>query len=329
MKTSNKIIDYIQNNGQATAVELIDYLNITDRAIRKQLKNLFDENKLTKSGKPPKVYYSIPTEHEKTYSSKMFIDSINLTVKKTIDDNFLYITPRGTIQEGFEGFVYWCQERHKDITKTANLYQKILEKYEKYRNVDGLIDGMYKMKSTFKDIALSRVFYLDFYAIEVFGKTKLGQMLLFAKQSQDRRLINELADTIKPIISNVINSYKIDAIGFIPPTVKRELQLIRQIEKRLNLNTRTISIHKVKTPVAVPQKTLSKLEDRVVNARETIMVESRGTYNNILLIDDSIGSGSTLNETAKKIRQKRMCNGEVIGLAITGSFKGFEVISEV
>jgi predicted amidophosphoribosyltransferase len=88
-------------------------------------------------------------------------------------------------------------------------------------------------------------------------------------------------------------------------------------------------VNKVKTPVAVPQKTLNKIEDRIINARETIVVESNASYSNILLIDDAVGSGSTLNETAKKIRQKGLCKGIIIGLAITGSFKGFEVISEV
>lgn len=330
MKTSQKIIDYIRSSGQATAPELVDYLGITDRAVRKQLKSLFDTNKLVKVGRPPKVYYSRPSESVNIVSSEALLKKpINSTAKKTINNNFLYITPRGTVQEGFEGFIYWCQERHLDIAKTADFYQKTLAKYGQYRNENGLIDGMYKMKSTFSDVALDKVFYLDFYAIEVFGKTKLGQMLLFAKQSQDRKLINELADTIAPDIDKVIKQHSIDGVGFIPPTVKRELQLMKQLEKRLNLNLKTLTIIKVKTPVAVAQKTLNKLEDRIINAKETIMVEGSGKYKNILLIDDAVGSGSTLNETAKKIRQKNMCNGDIIGLAITGSFKGFEVISEV
>jgi predicted amidophosphoribosyltransferase len=79
----------------------------------------------------------------------------------------------------------------------------------------------------------------------------------------------------------------------------------------------------------VPQKTLNKIEDRIINARETIVVEGNDSYNNILLIDDAVGSGSTLNEIAKKIRQRGQCGGKIIGLTITGSFKGFEVISEV
>ncbi|MFH1657026.1 MAG: HTH domain-containing protein [bacterium] len=41
-KTSQKIIDYIQNKRQATGHELADYLGISDRAVRKQLKSLLE-----------------------------------------------------------------------------------------------------------------------------------------------------------------------------------------------------------------------------------------------------------------------------------------------
>ena len=104
---------------------------------------------------------------------------------------------------------------------------------------------------------------------------------------------------------------------------------MKQLENKLNLDIRRLSIHKIKTPIVVPQKTLNKIEDRIMNARETIAVDDAGKYGNILLIDDAVGSGSTLNETAKKIKQKGICKGNIIGLAITGSFKGFDVISEV
>ena len=52
-------------------------------------------------------------------------------------------------------------------------------------------------------------------------------------------------------------------------------------------------------------------------------------FKNILLLDDAVGSGATLNEVAKKIRERKICQGKIIGLAITGSFKGFDVISEL
>lgn len=325
MKTSDKIIGYIEKNGQVTGSELVDYLGIKLRAVQKQLKNLMEGGQLTKSGTPPKVYYSIPTGNSK---DNTIIKTPKKITKEIIDDNFFYITPRGTTEEGWGGFIYWCQERSYDPIKMADRYQKTIAKFNKYKK-NGLIDGMYKMKSTFKDVALEEVFYIDFYSIEIFGKTKLGQMLLFAKQSQDRKLINDLADLVKPTVDELIKKFDIDGVGFIPPTVKRELQLIRQIQKRLDLKTSMLAINKIRTPIVVPQKTLNKIDDRIVNAKETITVDAKGVYHNILLIDDAVGSGSTLNETAKKIKQKGICSGKIIGLAITGSFKGFEVISEV
>jgi hypothetical protein len=328
MNTSQKITKYIEQHGQVTGSELVDYLSITDRAVRKQLKTLLEGGVVVKTGKPPKVYYFIRSDTNTNQKVDDRLRSIDKITQRTIKDNFLYITPRGTMLAGLDGFFVWCQERKLDPVKTAITYKKTVNKYQKYAK-QGLIDGMYKMKSTFDEVALNKVFYIDFYATEIFGKTKLGQLLLFAKQSQNRKLINELADIIKPSVLKVIKEYNVDGVGFIPPTVKRELQLIRQIQKRLNLDTRTLVINKVKTPVAVPQKTLNKIEDRVINARETIVVEASGSYSNILLIDDAVGSGSTLNETAKKIRQRGLCRGQIIGLAITGSFKGFEVISEV
>lgn len=76
-------------------------------------------------------------------------------------------------------------------------------------------------------------------------------------------------------------------------------------------------------------KTSEKLEDRIINARETIYIDEKGSYKNILLIDDAVGSGATLNELAKKIRKNKICSGKIIGLAVTGSLNGFDVISEV
>lgn len=84
----------------------------------------------------------------------------------------------------------------------------------------------------------------------------------------------------------------------------------------------------MKTPVIVPQKTLNKLEDRIENAKRTIMVDEEKKFKTVLLIDDALGSGATINETAKKIKNQQLAE-TIIGLAITGSFSGFEVISEV
>lgn len=324
MKTSEKIISYIKSKDRTTAKELSDFFLISPRAVFRQVKNLIEQGKLTKIGQPPKVFYmlskKLPTEN-RAYD-------IDPGIRKLIEENFLVITSAGERKEGWEGFVFWCQGRKQDVGKMAVLYSRVFNKYNTFKR-NGLISGMGKMTSTFKKVYLDQLFYLDFYSLEIFGKTKLGQILLYAKQSQNRKLIKELINNIKFKIDYVLREYDIDGIGFIPPTVKREVQFMKELERNLRLPLRKVSITKVKTEIVVPQKTLNKLEERVENAKSTFVVSENKPFENILLIDDAVGSGATLNETAAQIRFKKLCRGKIVGLAITGSFKGFDVISEV
>ncbi len=283
---------------------------------------------MIKSGKPPKVFYSTARPETKSVETTANTLVIGEKVKKVIDDNFFYVNPIGKQLMKWQGSSEWCIERKQNPERMSEIYYKTFNEYDAFRK-KSLIDGTRKMKSTFKNLALDKVFYSDFYSIEIFGKTRLGQELLYSKQSQDRELMNQMIDKVKPAILQIVDIYKIDGVGYIPPTVKRERQLMRQIKQRLNLGVRELNLVKIKTPVIVPQKTLNKLEDRIVNAKETMVVDENGAFNNVLLIDDAVGSGATLNEIAKKIRDKGICKGEIIGYAITGSAKGFEVISEV
>lgn len=320
-----KIIEYIKDKDRVTANELVDYLGISRQALFKHhLTRMIEENILVKVGRPPKVYYSIAVSG-KPKRENFNVDGV---AKNKIDNDFLIITPSGERKEGFDGFLFWCARNNLPVEKTALEYLKTVSKYDAYKK-NGLIDGLGKLKNTFDNINLDYLYYLDFYSIERFGKTRLGQLLLYAKQSQNKILMRELITQIKPSIDRIIKDFKIDGLGFIPPTVKRETQLMRVLEKGLHENVRKVKITKIKTVVAVPQKTLNKLADRIENARNTIVVEDNSLFRNILLIDDAVGSGATLNETAKKIRDKKICRGKIIGVALTGSFKGFDVISEV
>lgn len=320
--TEDKIIEYIKSRGQVTANDLTEHLGISRQAVHRQISRLQEEGLIYKIGRPPKVFYLIAEDKVKKEDN-----TVDEKTKKIIDEKFLNITASGERQEGFEGFINWCIKRKDPLEKTAKEYIETLKKYKPYKK-DGLINGMHKIKVTFPDTAVDKLFYLDFYSIERFGKTKLGQLLLYAKQSQNRGLIKELVDQIRPQIEELIKKYQIEAVGFIPPTVKREVQLMRELERQLHLTNPKVSLVKVKTPVIVPQKTLNKLEDRIENAKRTIMVDEVKKFKTVLLIDDALGSGATINETAKKIKSQGLAE-TIIGLAITGSFSGFEVISEV
>src|SRR3989344_5054872 len=213
------------------------------------------------------------------------------------------------------------------------LKQKIIEDHRDHTEIDPAtkiyIDKNYLFITPTGERLEGLVGFIDFYSIERFGKTKLGQLLLYAKQSQNRHLIKELIVDIKPAIAQLIKKNNIEAIGFIPPTVKREVQFMKELERQLHFKVAKISIFKIRNGISVPQKTLNKLEDRIENAKKTMVVDTTKQYKNILLIDDAVGSGATLNEIAAQIKTKGVGSGKIFGLAVTGSFKGFDVISEV
>ncbi|MFA6392805.1 MAG: HTH domain-containing protein [Candidatus Paceibacterota bacterium] len=321
--TAEKIIKYIKLKQQVTAHELTNYLGISRQAFYKQITKLIKDESIYKTGQPPKVFYLI-----KGKSVVKKDEIVKPDIKKIIDKNYLIITPAGEMKNGVDGFSYWCSRNNLPFGKTAEEYVKTLAKYDVWKK-DGMIDGTQKLKGSFKEIGLDKMFYLDFYAIERFGKTRLGQLLLYAKQSQDKKMIKNISEEARSPILKLIKKYQIDAVAFIPPTVKREVQLIKELKNQLSLPLMEINLVKAKTEVIVPQKTLSKLEDRIENARKSIFVNDKKTCRNILMIDDAVGSGATLNETALQIKKMKVCSGKIIGLAITGSFKGFDVISEV
>ena len=317
-----KIIEHIKKYGRVSANQLSNSFDLSRQMIHRYLIDLMHEGVIDKIGKPPKVFYFI--KKEESVEGEINIEK---KIRKIIEEEYLVITPSGNRKSGLDGLVYWCNKNKLPIKKTAQEYVDTLKKYEKFKK-NGLIEGIVKIKTTFKKSFLKNLFYLDFYSIERFGKTKLGQLLLYAKQSQDKKLMKELIDIIRPQIVQLIDKHKIDGVGFIPPTVKREVQFMKILELNLKLPVKVLKISKIKTDIAVPQKTLNKLDDRIDNARKTIIVEDRLQYNNVLLIDDAVGSGATLNETALQIKQNKIAKN-VIGLAITGSFKEFDVISEV
>ena len=141
MTTSEKIIDYISINNQASGKQLYDYLgDITLRAVRKQLKNLLDKGLVKKIGKPPRVYYSLKMAKE-----IQSFDNVENKIRQIIDDRYLFISPSGESRAGWEGFLTWCEKTKQDPIKTANDYVAAIKKFDKYRK-SGFIDGMAKME---------------------------------------------------------------------------------------------------------------------------------------------------------------------------------------
>lgn len=331
--TSQRILEHISAHKQARAHDLGRILNISQVAVHKQLKKLLIQGKIQKIGKPPQVYYVPVVQKSVSITAKAAILSSGVT--NYINTHYLYISPQGQMLYGMDGFREWVRNIKEEarLAPLAEEYVNIHSKAELHRVGKEWIDATEKIHSTFHESNIAKLLYADFYSIPKFGKTKLGQLVLYAKQSQNRELIDTVVNEVKPVIEHIIAEYSIDAIAFIPPSIPRKLQFMDEFQDGLTLNLRYIKLTKAyRGNIIVAQKSLSRLSERVENARNTIFVDAQKTsqgIKNLLLIDDAVGSGATLEETAAKFKQLTLVQGSIIGFAIVGSMKGFEVIVEV
>jgi len=325
--TKEAIIKLFEQDSELTVKEITDRLLVSKQMVHLVLNQLLEKGIVIKLGRTPKTVYRLAPSAAKSIPSNGLINSAE---SESLQQNFLLITETGELKEGLEGFTIWCNQRKLPLVKTVGEFIETNKKYKAYFNEQGVIDGMEKLVNTkgYTAIHLNNLHYLDFYAIERFGKTKLGTLLHYAKQGQSKFLMKRMVNEIGNRISAHCTMIQADGVCFVPPTIRREVQLMKFIQTQIPLSVPKMEVKKISGLIPVPQKSLTKIEERIANAQNTFAVVARQKFKHILLIDDAVGSGATVNEIAGKLKQKGVSE-KVSALAITGSFKGFDVITDV
>jgi len=328
MSSKEKIQALFTKKNEYSIEELHELTQVSKQMIHRVMNQLVAAGELRKVGKPPKTVYQNVASNKKKQTN--LFTQLTQQEQSFLQEHFIVITALGEHLKGQEAFLYWCDQRNLRFKQTVHSFIKTKKKYDSFFNTEHLIDGMRKLEST-KDIGeiwLDELLYLDFYAIERFGKTKLGTLIHFAKQTQSEYLMALLFEEIQPRIKLLLKENKFNAVGFIAPTIKRKNQIMFFLEKRLNILLPKIDIKKLDNRIPIPQKSLNKLEERVQNAKSSFKVNAATAYKHVLLIDDAVGSGTTLNEVAGKIKYQNIAQ-KITGLAIVGSFKGFDVVTDL
>jgi phosphoribosylpyrophosphate synthetase len=328
MTAREKILSLFEQSNELTVKEIVDKLAISKQMVHLVINRLRAEDRLQKLGSTPKTVYRFITADRVEEPGPGYQPSGKEA--EWLAEQFTVVTESGNLLSGIDAFDYWCRQRKLPVEKTLKEFIETKSKYAPQYNADGMVDGSEKLKNTkgYDTIWLDHLFYLDFYAIERFGKTRLGTILHYAKQGQNKFLMRLMMESISPRIKAFLQTQNADAIGFVPPTIRREVQLMKFMQAQLNIPLPVVEIKKISGIIPVPQKSLSKLEERIRNAENTFAVTDRRAFQHVVLIDDAVGSGSTLNQIAGKIKHKGSAQ-MVTGLAIVGSFKGFDVITDL
>lgn len=328
MSIKDQVTELFKEMSEWTVKDLTEKTGASKQMIHLILNKLVDNRQIQKLGRTPKTVYRLIKEGTVNVSAELPV--ITTAESDILQKEWLLVTDLGDLVEGLPAFDQWCRQRKLPTSKTMSEYLLTRRKYQDYHQSDGTINGMEKLKNTsgYEAIWLDQLYYLDFYAIERFGKTRLGALLHYAKQGQNKFLMSVMLKEISPRIADFVQQHKIDAIGFVPPTIRRELQFMKYMQSQLHLAIPVIDIKKISGIIPVPQKSLAKLNERIRNAENTFMVTEQRHFEHILLIDDAVGSGATLNQIAEKIKNKEVAK-RITGLAVVGSFKGFDVITDV
>ena len=324
-----KILELLKNNPSLRPTDLAQELQISRQALHRLLKKLVSDHKIKKKGQAPLVYYELIENRQVKLNLEKQIDEVSLAI---IEKNFSRQLPTGELIKGIPAFESWLisTKQIKASKKLAVTYSELLSKLNKEKNFYGLINLTQKLQDTFDNINIIEVYCSDFYSIPQFGKTYLGNLITAGKSGQNLTAIQETVKLTEDHIQSLIKNFNIDALVWTPHSISRKILFLKEFKRILNLDLPEIKVDKVFTGnIPVAQKSLSKLEERVENARETLVLKNNKTaFKNILIIDDALGSGSTINEIAGKIARAYSIKN-IYGYAVVGSFKGFDVISVV
>lgn len=300
------------------------------------LAKLVSDNKIIKQGSGAHVVYQIanssyaPANTSTTVSTDHNFD---YSQSRLLDDHFFKYDADGTILEGVEGFVLWCTQRNMDPYHMYDRFEAIQHTLAQLYNNCGLLDATQEFSKHVDIQYLDAIFYADQYRLNEFGRSKLAEMGFTGKSLQDKSLMEAVMDMIVRKLECLIKTYGIDAIALTPPSINnRTYQILNILNSKISHITlpRINLVKDYPGTIRIPQKSLKKREDRIRNARNSIYIndDTAGNYHKVLLIDDFVGSGSTLNETAAKLKAQGI--SEVIGFAIVGNLDlSYDVINEM
>ena len=316
IETKRKILNILKKHPKTRPNELVDYTGLSRSVTQKYLGELVDDGFIVRSGKPPHTFYSA-----------------DKNISEIIQTDFIYNAPEKGLLFGMDGFKVWADKKMGDIPieRKIRLYERGYEKYTKLKK------DFFKFESA-KDklknnIIIDNLYCIDLHHINIGNEiTKISTpyvILPIVKGSGTKEKLKNLVDKyVYPSIERIhsfIKKHKIDAVAFVPPTnTNRPIQIMKLLEKRFkNTDVNTMPILKIKRDfskfggIRNEQKHLEG-KTRIANARETYLITlEKKTYNRLLLVDDLIYSGSTMNEIARKYKDSKIAK-EVWGIGLIG-----------
>ena len=318
MNTSErKLLTAIQDNPDVSPGELVILVGLSRSTVQGGLRMLVRGGFVEKQGSSPQVRYR----------------AVN-GVSAVVQDSFIYRGVSGDLLFGTDGLRRWSEGRFegKKFADIVYLYEDSFMAYQRKKEDELFFTMDASLKIPSSDIVFDTLRCLDLYTLRIGGETKRTKeavLLEVAKGSGNPAKIKDLVhdyivSSVKKI-NVVVGKEGVDGVAFIPPTAIRKVQIMRLLQTEfVNHNCHGADDVGIRRDFSdsnllrQEQKHVASVKNRIINARNTYKVVRSGkSYKKLLLVDDLVGSGATVNEVARKFKESGVAE-EVHCLCLVG-----------
>ncbi len=310
MKTSTatqQILALLSQHHSLRPIELHKITNISRQRIHSQLKSLLLSDQIIRRGKSPLTYYSLKTEAQQ--SSEQILQLTD-TQRETLNQDFLIIKRQGTQVTGQRAVCDYAQEHNVDPQEVAEKFVKARQTQKKLSTLhDGsTADQLIQLEEKKHVIPglIERYQCADYAEIDGFGKTAIAKKVHAAKASKNAVLQMEIFRQTERQIHDMITEYGIEAVAFVPGATDVGKTFMKQWQQTLDLPLPHINLVRVAQDTNVPQGAISLQRDREDYTSYTMVPGDHRRFRHVLLLDDSVISGTTINQAAQSLLKEEV-----------------------
>jgi len=283
-------------------IELHKITNISRQRIHSQLKSLLLSNQIIRKGRSPLTYYSLNTGGQQSSSTVL---ELSENQRETLDQDFLIIKRQGTQVTGQRAVCDYAQEHNLNPQLVAEQFVEARDQQKQKAGIDqgNSIDQLDQLeqKQNVETGVIERYQCADFSSLDKFGPTAMAKKVHAAKTSENAVLQLEIFKQTERQIHEMITEHGVEAVAFVPGSTAAGKKFIRQWQEALDLPLPHVNLVRVAEDPGVPQKAISLQVDREDYAQRTLVPGDHRRFKHILLLDDRIISGTTINQAAKSL----------------------------
>lgn len=348
----SSLIAYYQEIGRAGRDNLPSNILLLYNSDDEELQKYFIE-----TSKPSKSHYIQTLKNLKQYDLGLFALTKNVNVrKKTMElilkdlqdrgnierlENLKYSFVKDMTDEEYELINQYKQIRYEDLDKMlkyvhskfcrTNFICSYLNDYsvKKCNHCDNCSNQI-KLNISEKDSNLLKEFFDNYFIYEkksyctivssgYYKIEDIGNLIKDAKYRHKGYFSEQLLDRVIKAYNKYYENSSIDCILFVPPTISGDLvgNFAYRISKKINIPMKKDLIKQKETDVPL-KEIKNKLKKREM-LKDVYALNNLESYigKNILLIDDIIDSGVTVEEISKMLKKIGVNNVNVLTIAKT------------